>query len=203
MRFLKYFLYAMFSVSVFSAGLCIFAPWDEGVNLAFHAVRLEAARRGYYVTYDGVERDGFFPPSYRFGELDVEGPMAKATFSDVVVKLEPAASALSRSASFHAAFGGSAVRYIPNGGFALERGQMDISAGKGIIAVSDADIKGDVNITGDMVLNAEEGSITESTMYIGVPPEMGAILGSPAMNRFVESVSPGKWRIRENAGGIR
>ncbi|MDR1137311.1 MAG: hypothetical protein LBK91_03210 [Synergistaceae bacterium] len=201
MKFLKYFLYAVFFVAVFSAGLWIFAPWDEGAEMALCTVKLEAARRGYYLTCDGVRREGFLFPSYHFNEIDVEGPMIKATFSDFTVNLEPVRSFLYRRASFRAEFGGAAVRYVPNNSFAMGRGETGVSAGNGAIVISNADIEGDVAITGDMVFDAKTNSITESTMTLTVPPEMGMILGTPMMNRFVESVSPGKWRIRENAGG--
>ena len=199
MRFLRYFLYSAFFAVALLAGMWIFAPWDECAELALHAAGLEAARRGYYVTYGGMEQDGFFPPSYRFKEMDIEGPMLKVTFSDLIVKLKPLGSILSRRVSFHAGFGGASVRYIPDNGFVMSGGKMDVAAGNGVIAVSDADIDGDVRLTGDMVFDAEAGNITESTMVLSVTPEIDVILGAPGMNRFVELTSPGKWRIRENA----
>jgi hypothetical protein len=201
MKFLKYFLYAVFFAAAALVGLWVFAPWDECAMLALNAARLEAARRGYYVTYGGMEQDGIFPLSYRFREMDIEGPMIKATFSDCVIKLKPAVSVFSRRVSLHAGFGGATVRYIPDNNFVMDSGEMDVAVGNGIIAVSDADIGGDIELAGDMVFDVETESITESTMILGVPQEIGMILG--AMNRFVESVSPGKWRIRENADGSR
>jgi hypothetical protein len=199
MRFLRYFLYSFFFAAALLAGLWIFAPWDECAMLALNAARLEAARRGYYVIYGGMEQEGIFPPSYRFSEMYVEGPMTKATFSDVTVRLEPAGSIRSRRASFRIGFGGATVRYIPDNSLLLERGEVRVAAGAGVISVSDADIGGDIELTGGMVFDVEAGNIRESTMTFSVPPEIGMILGSSVMNRFVESVSPGKWRIRENA----
>jgi hypothetical protein len=199
MRFLRYFLYSVFFAAALLAGMWIFAPWNECAELAFNSARLEAARRGYYVTYGGMEQEGIFPPSYRFREMDVEGPMTKATFSDVTVRLEPAGSILSRRASLRIGFGEATVKYLPDNSLFLERGEVSVAAGAGVISVSDADIGGDLELPGDMVFDVEAGNIRESTMTFSVPPEIGVILGSSVMNRFVESVSPGKWRIRENA----
>jgi hypothetical protein len=203
MRFLRYFLYAVFLTAALSAGLWIFAPWNECAMLALSAARLEAARGGFYVTYGGMERKGLFPPSYHFKEVDVEGPMIKATFSDFIVKLKPVSSIFTLSASFHAGFGGAAVRYIPDNGFVMGRGKMNVAAGNGVIAVSDVDVEGDITLTGDMVFDVEARSITESTVILGASQEIGVILGSPMMSGFFESVSPGKWRIKENAFGNR
>jgi hypothetical protein len=200
MKFLKVFPYAAFFVIAFSAGLWIFAPWGDGAGLVVNAAKLEAARNGYYVTVDGARLEGIFPPSYHFDEIDIEGPMVKATFSDFTVKLKPMASLFSRKASFHTEFNGAAVRYIPNGGFALERGKTGLAAGNGTIVVSDAEIEGDMTLAGDMVFDIEAKRLTSSTVTFTPPPEINMILSSSAMSRFVESVSPGRWRIRENAG---
>jgi hypothetical protein len=199
MRFLKYFLYAFFAAVVSLIGLWVFAPWDECAEFALNAARLEAARRGYYVTYGGMEQKGLFPPSYHFKEMDVEGPMIKATFSDLTVMSEPVSSVLSRRASFRIGFGGATVRYIPDNSLLLARGEVRVAAGAGVISVSDADIGGDIELTGGMVFDVEAGNIRESTMILSVTPEIGVIFGSSMLNRFVESVSPGKWRIKENA----
>jgi len=195
----RYFARFALFAAVFIGGLWIFAPWDECGLLAMEEIRAAAARRGYYVTYAGMVREGLFPPRYRFTGMDIEGPMVKATFSEATFSPAPIRSVLSLKAALRAEFAGVSVRYIPNNGFAMSRGEMRVSAGSGAILLDDIEIEGDLKMTGGVAVDMSEKAVTESTAVVNVPPEINMLLNTSIGARFVESVSPGEWRIKANA----
>jgi hypothetical protein len=131
--------------------------------------------------------------------LDVEGPMARASLSDVAVSFFPASSIFSRGARIRTEFNDALVMYIPNNKLSLINGEANLSASRNTISISDAIIEGDVKMTGGLVFDVQNRTITESTAVFSVPPLIGAMLGTPVLSRFVEPAGQGEWRIRENA----
>jgi hypothetical protein len=196
MRVVRIFALLILSAAIFIAGLWIFAPWDECGSLALEEIRAAAAARGYYVTCGLVRREGLFPPRYIFSELDVEGPMAKVTFSEATLALDPIRSVLSMKAAFHAGFSDASVRYIPQNGFKMDYGKARVKVGPRLISLGGIEISGDLRMTGDMAIDVAEKTVLESTAVMAVPPEINMILNAPAAGRFVEPVSPGEWRIK-------
>jgi hypothetical protein len=199
MRFLKYAGRVILFLVVFLIGLWVFAPWDELGVLAFEELRTAAASRGYYFTCVGIRREGLFPPRYVFSEMDVEGSMVKATFGEATVGLKPLRSALSGKAAFRMGFTDASVRYIPNNGFSLASGNVMIEANAANVMMRNIAVDGDLKMNGGMKLGLGDRTIVESDVVMTVPPELNMILNMPMMGRFVESVSPGEWRIRANA----
>jgi hypothetical protein len=196
MRSVKLFALLMSSAAVFIAGLWVFAPWDECGLLALEEVRAAAAAKGYYVTCGFVRREGMFPPRYIFSELDVEGPMAKVTFSEATLSLDPIRSALSLKAVFDAGFSDASVRYIPKNGFKMSHGKVRVEAGPRMISLDGIDIDGDLKMTGGVAIDVEGKTVLKSTAVMTVPPEVNMILNAPAAGRFVEPAAPGEWRIK-------
>jgi hypothetical protein len=195
-KIVKFFAVLVSFVAIFTAGLWIFAPWDECGLLALEEIRAVAAAKGYYVTCGLVRREGLFPPSYIFSELDVEGPMAKVTFSEATLALDPIRSALSLKAAFHAGFSDASVRYIPKNGFNMSYGKVRAAVGSRMIFLDGIDIDGDLKMTGGIAIDVAGKTVLESTAVMTVPPEINMLLNAPGVGRFVEPVSPGEWRIK-------
>jgi hypothetical protein len=199
MRPLRYLLRFFMFAAVFAAGLWTFAPWDECGLLAFEELRAAAAGSGYYVTCGSIRRDGLFPPRYIFSDMDVEGPMVKVTFKEASAELKPLRSALSLKAAFHMDFDGASVRYIPKNGFEMSRGEMYVETDGREIALKRISVEGDLKMTGGVTLGLADKSVIESDAVMTVPPDINMILNTSMMARYVESVSPGEWRIKANA----
>jgi hypothetical protein len=199
MKIIKCLLCLISFIAAFAAGCFIFAPWDEAGKLALAYLRLGASGRGYYVTYEEFSGSGVFNPSYRITSLDVEGPMTKITFRDAKATVYPLSSAISLSAVMRLQFGETDVLFIPGRSLSFESGEMDISAAGRLVSVTNALVEGDVRLSGDITFDAGAGAITESTATIRVPPLINALLGTQSAARFVEPISPGEWRIKENA----
>ncbi|MDR1579385.1 MAG: hypothetical protein LBS35_03430 [Synergistaceae bacterium] len=199
MKIIKCLVCLIFFVAAFAEGCFIFAPRDEAGKLALAYVRLAASRQGYYVTYEGFSGSGIFNPSYRITGLDVEGPMTKITFSDLQATVYPLSSVMSGSARVRLQFGETGVLLIGNNSLSLKSGEMDISAAGNLVSVTDANMEGDVGISGDIAFDIGARAITESTATVKVTPLVNAMLGTQAAARFVEPISPGVWRIKKNA----
>jgi hypothetical protein len=203
MKIVRYLGGCVLFIAVFFIGLWTFAPWDGFGLLAFEELRAAAARSGYYVTCASIRREGLFPPRYRVFEMDVEGPMTKITFSEATLTIEPIRIAVLRKAAFSAEFSGADVRYIPKNGFAMSFGKARIAADSKILSLDDMEIEGDLKMSGRIVIDASSRNILESEAVMNVPPELNMILNAPMLSRFVEPVSPGKWRIKANAPSNR
>jgi hypothetical protein len=199
MKIAKYLGLCALFVVVFMVGLWVCAPWDECGALAFEEIRAAAARKGYYVTCENMRHEGLFPPLYRFAKVDVEGPMTKVTFSEATVKLAPIRSLMSRKAAFHAEFSGAGVKYIPKNEFSVKGGEMNVRAGASVVLLDNIAVDGDLKMTGDMTLDVMNQVILESSVVMTVPQEINIMLNTPIMGRFIESVSPGEWRIKPSA----
>ena len=199
MKPMKYIGRVILFFVFFSAGLWIFAPWDELGVMAFEEVRAVAANHGYYLTCMEIRREGLFPPRYLFYEMDAESPMIKVTFEEASVGLEPLRSMLSLKAAFRMGFTDASVKYIPNNGFSMAHGEMLVEANAANVILKDIMIDGDLKIIGGMELDIENRAIVESDAIMTVPPELNMILNMPMMGMFVESVAPGEWRIKANA----
>ena len=199
MKPLKYLCRVILFIVGFFTGLWVFAPWDELGMLVFEEIRAVAANSGYYLTCLAMRREGLFPPRYTFFEMDAEGPMTKVTFRESTIDLEPLRSVLSGKAAFRMGFTDAAVRYIPNNGFSMTRGEMLVEANAADVTLKNILIDGDLKMNGGMILGLEDRNIIESDAVMTVPPELNMILNMPMMGRFVESVAPGEWRIKANA----
>jgi hypothetical protein len=143
-----------------------------------------------------MRREGLFPPRYIFSNFDVEGPMAKATFSEASAKLDPIRSALSMKAVFHVEFSDASVRYIPKNGFNVNYGKFRVEAGRQEVFLGGIDIGGDLKMAGDLAVDFARKKVLESTVVMTVPPEINMILNAPQARPFVEPLSPGEWRIK-------
>ncbi|MDR1472694.1 MAG: hypothetical protein LBS75_09230 [Synergistaceae bacterium] len=203
MRYLKFFAYAAAAMAALVAGVFFFAPWDMGGMYVLDSIRLEAAKRGVYISYGGMRAEGTIFPVYRIDSVDIESPVSKMTVSDVKVKTRFLASLLSGRASFAAEFGGTDILVIPNNRVNLQRGEADISAAGDAISVSGADIEGEISATGDIVYDIAQRRVTYSTIAIKAPPHINALLGNPLLSRYLESANPGEWRIKSNASQNR
>jgi len=199
MKPLKYIGRIILFLVVFFAGLLVFAPWDELGMLAFEEIRAIAAKQGYYLTCMAIRREGLFPPRYVLLEMDTEGPMTKVTFEEATVRVEPLRSVLSGKAAFRMEFTNASVRYIPNSNFSMTHGEMQVEANAANVTLKNIMVDGDLKMNGGMKLGLRDRTIIESDAVMTVPPELNMILSMPMMGRFVESVSPGEWRIRANA----
>ena len=203
MKPLKYLGRAILFMLVFITGLWVFAPWDEFGVMAFEEVRAVASNHGYFLTCMAIRREGLFPPRYIFFEIDAEGPMVKVTFGEAAVGFEPVRSLLSGKAVLHMEFTDASVRYIPNNSFSMSDGEMLIEADAANVTMKNIMIDGGLSMRGGIKLDIRARTIVEaiveSDAVMTVPPEMNMILNMPMMERFVESVAPGEWRIRENA----
>jgi hypothetical protein len=199
MKIIKCLLCLIFFLAAFAAGCFIFAPRDEAGKLALAYLRLAASRQGHYVTYEEFSGSGVFNLSYRVTSLDAEGPMTKITFSDARTTFYPLSSVMSRRVRMRLQFGETGVLFIPNNTLSLKSGTMDISANRNLISVTNANVEGDVQLSGDITFDAAAGEVTESTATVRVPPLVNAFLGTQSAARFVEPVSPGEWRIKKNA----
>jgi hypothetical protein len=189
---------ALFAVT-FLIGLWAFAPWDECGVLAFEELRAAASSRGFYVTCDGIRREGIFPPRYIFSGLDVEGPMAKATFREASVRLAPLRALLSMKAALSVSFDGASVKYVPKNGFEIKSGGLLLMASRGAVILDDINIEGDFSMTGGLALDVPGRKIIRSDAVMRVPLEFNLVLNSQAMSRHVEQLSQGEWRIKANA----
>jgi hypothetical protein len=125
--------------------------------------------------------------------------MTKITFSDVKATVYPLSSIMSRSARMRLQFGETGVLFIPNNSLSLKSGEMDISAAGNLVSVTNMNVEGDVQLSGDNMFDAGALAITESTATVKVPPLVNALFGTQAAARFVEPISPGEWRIKKNA----
>jgi hypothetical protein len=199
MKIIKCLLCLIFFLATFTVGCFIFAPRDEAGKLAIAYLRLIASRQGFYVTYDDFAWSGVFNPSYRITELDAEGPMTKITFQEARATVYPLSSVMSRSALVRLQFGETGVLFIPNNTLNLKSGEMDISVASNLVSVTNANVEGDIQLSGDITFDFAARAITESTATVRVPPLVNAMLGAQAAARFVEPVSPGEWRIKKDA----
>jgi hypothetical protein len=190
--------FAIFAVT-FLLSAWVFAPWNECGALAFEELRALASSRGFYITCEGIRREGLFPPRYIFSELDVEGPMAKATFREASVRLEPLRALLAMKAAISVSFDGASVRYVPKNGFEMRSGGLFLMIGRGSAILDDINIDGDFSMTGGLALDVSGRKITRSDAVMRVPLEFNLVLNSQAMSRHVEQVSQGEWRIKANA----
>ncbi|MDR1915501.1 MAG: hypothetical protein LBQ58_02880 [Synergistaceae bacterium] len=199
MKYLKIFTSFIFVLIVFFIGLCFFAPWSAGGVYILDSIRLNAARKGVYISYNNMRADGAIFPIYHIESIDIESPVSKITVSDITVKMRTLASLLLRGVSFSAYFGNTDILVIPNNSVNLQRGNLNLSATRNAISVSDTDIEGEISVTGDIVYNLVQKKVTESSVAIKVPPNINVLLSSPLLSGYVESTNPGEWRIRYNA----
>ncbi|MDR1650760.1 MAG: hypothetical protein LBR87_03140 [Synergistaceae bacterium] len=197
MKYLKGAFYLLLLAFTFLAGALLFAPWKEAGLYTFEHIRLEAARRGYFITCERMESSGLFRPSYVLSGLEIEGPAARASMAQVKLDIFPASSLVSGRARCRAVFSDALVKYVPGGELKMTSGEFDISAGIEAVAVRDSLVEGDIGMRGDIVFDIREGAVSESTAVIKVPPLINAVLSSPALSRFVEPSGQGEWRIRE------
>jgi hypothetical protein len=199
MKIIKCLVCLVFFLAAFCAGCFIFAPRDEAGKLALAYARLAASQQGFYMTYEEFSGSGIFNPSYRITGLDLEGPMAKITFSDLQATVYPLSSLISRSARTRVQFKETGVLLVGGNSLSLKSGEMDISAAGALVSVTDANVEGDIRLTGDITFDIGGRAITESTAAIQVPPLINAFFSTRAAAPFVEQMSPGEWRVKKSA----
>jgi hypothetical protein len=199
MRLLTRAAYAVIFALSCAAGLIIWAPWEAGAIYAVEKARIEAARMGYYVTFDRLESSGVVRPELRFVSLDIEGPMTKMTFAELSLKPRPVASLISGSARMSMEFGPVLVAFIPNNSLTLSGGRMNMSLSPDSASISEANVEGEMSMTGDIAFDFKNRAILSSTAVMKAPPYINMLLGTPVLRGLVEPVSQGEWRIKSNA----
>ena len=197
MKYLKYIAVAGVAFLAFALGLWLFAPWQSAGIYALDFIRLNSARNGVYMNYDDYESVGVFRPVYQVGKLDIENPFSKVTMSDVTIRVSPLSSLLSGGPVCHVEFAGADVAFLPNNSLTIGRGSAHLAATGDLIQITDANVEGDLQVTGDITYSrGPQRGIRHSTLLLKVPDNINAMLSSPLLSRYVESENPGEWRIK-------
>ena len=199
MKVLKVLVLALFSIIIFFIGVWIFAPWQQAGLYALDSVRLMCAKSGVFMTYNDFRQEGVLSPTFTMRSFDIESPVAKLALSDVVVEILPLDSLLSGGASCRVRFGRSEIVMMPSNRLSLVRGSVTLAANQSTISASDADIAGELGVTGDATYNRINGTIPHSTLLIKVPENIGMLLSNPMLSRFIESAGQGEWRVKQSA----
>ena len=199
MKVLKVLVLALFTIVIFFSGVWVFAPWQQAGLYVLDSVRLMCAKNGVFMTYSDFRQEGVLSPTFKMRSFDIESPVAKLALSDVVVEVLTLESLLSGGASCRVDFGRSEIVMMPNNRLSLVRGSVKLTANENTISARDADIAGELGVTGDATYNRTNGTIPHSTLMIKVPDNIGMLLSNPMLSRFIESAGQGEWRVKQSA----
>jgi hypothetical protein len=203
MKYLRYAGALAAAIAAFAAGMFYFAPLDSGGLYAIDAIRLSAAQRGVYMTYDDLRRSGRVYPSYQIKDVGIDASMVRISISSLKVRPRLLSSALRGAARLEIEFGGAEIAMLPNNKFSVGRGSLTIEASGTDFKILGANVEGDIGAKGDITYNIAQGAITDSTMSISAPDSVSAMLGGPLTGRYLERGEQGEWRVRKNAAQNR
>ncbi|MDR1944513.1 MAG: hypothetical protein LBQ19_06790 [Synergistaceae bacterium] len=202
MKFFKILAGFVFAIIVFAAGVWLFAPWESGGLFVMDKLRIDAARKGVYVNYNGFETSGVIFPVYRIKSLDIDSPFSRTSLTEVRVKVLPLSSILSRGVSCYVEFehGGSAL--LTKDKLSHNYGRMKVTASLSGLNLSGVQVGGDLRVSGGLTFDRSLRRVSESTILVGVPDNIDAMMNGPVASQylggFVEQVNPGEWRIKYN-----
>jgi hypothetical protein len=209
-RILWFFTAAGLFFASFTIAAWLFAPWMSAGMYALDVIRLRAAQNGIFMTYQGVEKSGYLTPTFNVNGLDAESKFAKLSLSSVRIKLLPWSSLLARGGSCFVEFGGGEIDTIVGKKLNIDGGRVRLTASGNLLTSSNVRIGGDLNVTGSVVYNMSTRDIIGSSLLLRVPEDVDSalalmvsnpLLGGDAspVGRYIESNSPGEWRIKQNA----
>lgn len=185
----------------FVLGVLWFAPWENGAMYVMETLRLQAAnaKSAVYITPRGLTTTGRLFPRFDIAAFDIEHPISKITFSNLGVRVLPISSLLSGSVVCDVEWSGAEIRAIPNQTFSLGEGSVRLYGGRDEIRAARAAVTGDIQLAGNLAYDRNRKAIRESTMTLKVPDNLNVVLRNPMLSRYLESTTPGEWRIKTNA----
>ncbi|MDR1481644.1 MAG: hypothetical protein LBI74_03365 [Synergistaceae bacterium] len=209
-RVLWFVLFAVLFAASFTTAAWFLGPWRSAGVYALDLIRLQAARRGIFVTYQSIEKNGYLTPTFNVSGVDAENRFVKLSLSNVSVKLLPWSSLLARGGSCAVEFGDGEINTIVGKRLNIGGGSLNLTASGSLLAASNARIGGDVNVTGSVVYNMSSGNIIGSSLLLRVPEDIDSALSMVVSNprlggeisgigRYIESSGPGEWRIKQDA----
>ncbi|MDR1885476.1 MAG: hypothetical protein LBQ56_04320 [Synergistaceae bacterium] len=200
---MKRVLRIMAMVVLFAASFAVtawsLAPWTEAGIYVMDVIRLQAARRGVFITHQDIEKSGYLTPIYRVNSLEAENPLVRASMSNVMIRILPLSSLLAFGGSCQVQFGDSEFDLMTGDSLNVDGGAARLTASGNLLIASDVQVKGDVGATGGIVYNLSSGGIVGSTILLRVPKNLDGMLSSPFLSPYVEPGGPGEWRIKQNA----
>jgi hypothetical protein len=161
-----------------------------------------------YVNYSGFERDGVIFPVYRLRSLDIEGQKVRTSLSNVTLKVLPLSSLLERAPTCYVEFGAGTTSISFMGNvlddiLSHDGGRLWMTASGKRLKVSGTHIRGDLQISGELDYDRSSGALTNNTILIRAPENMDAMMNNPPasqiVEKYIEPVNPGEWRLKQNA----
>ena len=196
MRYLKPILLA---ILVFVVGLWFLSPWERLGACMLSEIKLAAAKNGVYITISDMESSGKLTPKYLFRDFEVEAPVVMLKLSDLTVKLLPLSSLTSFSGVCVVSFGEGEITLFPKSKLKIQSGMLRLAANGSGFKITDVEIDGDLKMSGQLAYDKNTKSITDNALTFKVPDSIASMFANPLLERYIESVSPGEWRIRQDA----
>ncbi|MDR3353660.1 MAG: hypothetical protein LBO21_01325 [Synergistaceae bacterium] len=209
-RILWFVIAAALFLASFTVTAWFLGPWESAGIYALDTIRLRAAQNGIFMTYQGIEKSGGLTPTFSVNSLDAENRFAKLSLSGVSIKLLPWSSLLARGGSCFVEFGGGEIDTIVGKKLNIDGGRVRLTASGSLLTSSNVRIGGDINVTGGVVYDMSTRSVMGSSLLLKVPEDIDSALNlmvssslkggdTPSVGRYIESSSPGEWRIKQNA----
>lgn len=199
MKVLKVIGLVILALFVFCVSLLFFAPWQTIGSYALESARLSALRSGFFIQYDPLEAAGLITPSFTIRQLGIEAPMALVELSNVEISARPISSLIRLGAAFDVDLQGGVISMAQGKEMNIGRGHLSVSVNRRVLSVRDAQLTGDVTLSGGFTFDLQTGKMRESTLRFTVPQMIDSLLRSPLLSRFVEPSENGEWRIRYEA----
>lgn len=199
MRYLRYLKLPFLVCTVFLVAFWFLAPWERLGAYMMSEMKLAAAKNGVYITFSGLETKGVIMPSYTLTDFKVEAPVVMANLSNIKITLLPFSSLTSGGVACALDFGKGDITIFPKNKLDVKDGSLKLINSASDLKLANVWLEGDLEMSGQLTYNKTEGSITDNALLFKVPENLRAMLASPLLEKYVESVSPVEWRIRQDA----
>ena len=199
MKSLRYLKLTLLFCVVFVAGVWLFAPLERLGACVVSEIKLAAAKNGVFITFSGMESSGMLTPSFVFTDFGAEAPVVMMNLSSCTIKLLPLSSLMAGGISCSVSFGQGEITLFPKNKLEVQGGSFQFTGRGSDLKIANCAVEGDIKITGQLAYDRKKAGITDNSLLFKVPANIGTVLASPLLEKYVESVSPGEWRIRQDA----
>jgi hypothetical protein len=200
-KHIKIIISILFTIMVFLSGVWFFAPWEAGALYALDTIRLGAARNGLFMNYSDLEETGVILPTYHMRSLDIESRVSRTSLSNVMIKVLPLSSLLSRGLCCYIEFDSGNTELAAADALNHDKGRLRVTASPRDLNLSGVQIEGDIKVYGSVVYDVFRRNVTNSTLTIRVPDKIDSMMQIAVrqVGRYIESAGSGEWRIKYDA----
>ena len=199
MRYLRRLKLPFLVCAVFVVSFWFLAPWERLGACMMTEMKLRAAKNGVYITFSGMETSGLLMPSYLLTDFKVEAPVIMANLSNIKIRLLPLSSLLSGGVACALDFGNGDATLFPKNKLKVLGGGLKLINRASDLKLVNVWLEGDLEMSGQLAYDKREGSITDNALLFKVPESLREMFASPLLEKYIESVSPVEWRIRQDA----